>query len=539
MKRDELFRSKPRISSGSAADQLLFGLPTILGVTAFSIAFFLSYLYGMSFRHVSAAAFWPPDAVLLSALLLAPRRRWWLLLILPLPIRLLFAVPQDVPYWFLLSVYVNDSLKALIAAIAIKRLNPALIRLERMKDLFQFFAIAVVAVPMLSAFGGALSRMFLGDSYWTAWQRWFLGDAMANLIVTPMILFWACAGLSVIKAATTKRLIESLVFFGVLVILGFEILGTDKLSNSPVFIYLPFPVLLYAAIRFGPIGASTGISLVAAITIWRADGGVGPFSSTSAHGDVVPLQLFLAVVSISLLCLAVVLRELKQGKKDLQQLTGQLIGVRDQEHRRIAAELHDSLIQSLTLIHILISLCEKSISDPKSALKELEQISDVVHKAIDEVREIAQNLPPHELYLLGLKAALESMVHKVAAITSVQLSTNFENIRGLLPPDAETSIYRIVQEALSNIIRHAEASNAHLDIRRVGKQIVVSIQDDGRGMVTGSATPNARIGRGFGLQGISERVRMLGGVFSIDSKPGHGTTLLIRMDAPVRDEPSP
>lgn len=539
MKREESFPSTLSLSSGSAPAHLPHGVSTILRFTVFTLAFILAYLYGMSFHHFGAAPFWPPDAVLLTALLLAPRRRWWLLLILPLPIRLLLGVPPNIPMWFLLSVYINDSLKALLAATVIRRLNPGIVRLERMQDLFQFFAIAVVITPMLSAFGGALSRVALGDSYWIAWRRWFLGDALANLIVTPMILFWASAGLSAIKTATIKRVLESALVFGILVVLGFELLGTARLSDSTAFIYLPFPVLLYIAVRFGPAGTSAGISLIAAITIWRADHGVGPFSSTAAHGYVLPLQLFLAVISVSLLCLAVVLREMKQGKKDLQRLTGQLIGLRDEEQRRIAAELHDGLGQTLSLISTRVSLCRDSISSPESALKQLEHISEITLSAVDEVREIAHNLRPHELDLLGLKAALESIVNSVAAVTSVEVSAHFDNVNGLLPASAETSIYRILQEGLRNVIRHAEASKAHLEIRRADKHILISIQDNGKGMVDGPGSALGRIGGGFGLPGITERVRVLGGTFSIDSKPGRGTTLLISIDAAERDESSP
>ena len=136
MKREESFPSRLSLSWASAFNHLPHGVSTILGFTAFALAFLLAYLYGMSFHHFNAAApFWPPDAVLLSGLLLARRRRWWLLIILPLPIRLLLGVPPNIPIWFLLSVP-NDSLKALIAATAMRRLNPGIMRLERMQDLF-------------------------------------------------------------------------------------------------------------------------------------------------------------------------------------------------------------------------------------------------------------------------------------------------------------------------------------------------------------------------------------------------------------------
>src|SRR5262245_23740159 len=138
----------------------------------FGAAFFLAYLYGMQFHHTSSSPFWPPDAVLLSALLLTPPKRWWLFLLLTLPIRWFVAVPAGTPAWFLIAAYVNDSVKALLGAIVLRRWSRRTPRLDSMQELVRFVAMVVVATPMLSAFAGAYARTLLaGDDYWSAWQR--------------------------------------------------------------------------------------------------------------------------------------------------------------------------------------------------------------------------------------------------------------------------------------------------------------------------------------------------------------------------------
>ncbi|HEU0178900.1 MAG TPA: PAS domain S-box protein [Blastocatellia bacterium] len=304
---------------------------TILKVLLFSTAFYLAYAYGMLFHHVSAAPFWPPDAVLLCALLLARPRRWWLYLLAPLPIRLLVAVPPDIPTWFLPAVYINDSLKAVISAALLRRLNNGPTRLTSVQELVQFFAVGVLGVPMLSAFVGAATRLAVGDSYWSAWQRWFLGDALANLLLTPMILYWVVGGVCALRCAGVKRYIEGILLMAALILVGFKALSgaIGGQGHSPVLIYLPFPLLLYAAVRFGPRGVSSALSLITAFAIWNAELGRGPFSAQAPGGDTLTLQLFLCVISVPLLCLAVLLRERQRVGESLRETTAQLARTED------------------------------------------------------------------------------------------------------------------------------------------------------------------------------------------------------------------
>jgi PAS domain S-box-containing protein len=284
---------------------------TILKILLFSAAFYFAYVYGMLFHHINSAPFWAPDAVLLCALLLTPRRKWWLYLLTPLPIRFLVAVPPDVPAWFLPAVYINDSLKAIISAALLKRLNHGTPQLTSMQELVRFFAVAVLGVPMLSAFWGAAARFAIGNDFWAAWQQWFLGNALANLLLTPMILYWINGGLSAVRSAGVKRLIEGILLLAALILIGFKAFSgaVSGHGNSPVLIYLPFPLLLYAAVRFGPRGISSALSLITAFAIWSAALGRGPFSAQAPGGDIMTLQLFLCVISVPLLCLAVLLQE--------------------------------------------------------------------------------------------------------------------------------------------------------------------------------------------------------------------------------------
>ena len=209
----------------------------------------------------------------------------------------------------------------------------------------------------------------------------------------------------------------------------------------------------------------------------------------------------------------------------LRKMTGQLITLRDEEQRRIAAELHDGLGQSLVIINnrALIGLRD---ADPSSrVVEQFEEISFAASSAIDEVRDIVYNLRPHELGKLGLVQAIKSMVSKISDLSTLRLSTDLDEVDGLLSEEAETSIYRIVQEALNNVVKHAEATEAKVTLKRTGQELLITVTDNGRGIVK----PSNGEKNGFGLVGIAERARLLGGSSVVDSTPGQGTTLKLAL----------
>ncbi|MBO0726750.1 MAG: MASE1 domain-containing protein, partial [Blastocatellia bacterium] len=318
---------------------------TILNLLLFSTAFYLAYIYGMLFHHVSSAPFWAPDAVLLCALLLTARRNWWLYLLAPIPIRFLVAVPPDIPAWFLPAVYINDSLKAIISATLLRRLNHGSLQLTGMQELAKFFAVAVLGVPILSAFAGAATRLAIGDGFWAAWQRWFLGNALANLLLTPMILYWIKGGFSALWSAGIKRWIEGSLLVMGLILVGFKAFnGAGSQGHSTVLIYLPFPLLLYAAVRFGPRGISSALSLITAFAIWNAELGRGPFSAQAPGGDILTLQLFLCVISVPLLCLSVLLQERQRVGKALRESEARYRSVVESQTELICRYMPDTTL---------------------------------------------------------------------------------------------------------------------------------------------------------------------------------------------------
>jgi PAS domain S-box-containing protein len=228
--------------------------------------------------------------------------------------------------------------------------------------------------------------------------------------------------------------------------------------------------------------------------------------------------------------------ERRTSEEELRRLTERLLRLQDEERKRVAAELHDGLGQNLSIIRNRVAICLRDVSDTDRVAEQLREISDTAAASIDEVREIAHNLRPFELDRLGLTEAVRSMAGRVSDSAGIRVVADVDLAGANLSSEDETSVYRIVQEALTNVVRHAAATEARVSIARVDSHLVVSVSDDGRGVnqaagSLGEATPD-----GFGLADISQRARMLGGSARVDSAAGRGTTVTVTVPAHPRHD---
>jgi signal transduction histidine kinase len=158
-----------------------------------------------------------------------------------------------------------------------------------------------------------------------------------------------------------------------------------------------------------------------------------------------------------------------------------------------------------------------------------DEISGITSQAIEEVRQITHGLRPYQLDRLGLTQAIRASVNQASANSSIQFASRVEVIDSVFDKDAEIHVYRIVQEAVTNVVKHSAATEATVVIKKRPGMVLLSIRDNGRGFepatVPGSTPPEL----GYGLSGIAERVRILGGMLSIDSKPGEGARVNVEV----------
>ncbi len=222
------------------------------------------------------------------------------------------------------------------------------------------------------------------------------------------------------------------------------------------------------------------------------------------------------------------INQLKKERAAKEEFSRRLIIAHESERRRVAAELHDSLGQTLAMIKNRAVFAVQNTKNLEAAKEQFEQITDQSVDAINEVREISYNLRPYLLDRLGLTKALKSLFNKTAENSNLKIAADIENIDKIFSKEEEMSLYRIVQENLNNILKHAEASEIRVEIKKETDFLTVKIADNGKGFSTDGVRNNDKK-EGFGLLGMAERVNILGGTHNIESAPDKGTTVKIKI----------
>lgn len=216
--------------------------------------------------------------------------------------------------------------------------------------------------------------------------------------------------------------------------------------------------------------------------------------------------------------------ELRREREGLRrQLMEKVITTQEDERRRIARELHDSTSQNLTSLIVGLRMMETNCAQCASISKAVD-LRDVASKTLDEVHDLSMRLRPRVLDDLGLAAALERLAHEWQARYKVPVDVVIQ-LKERLPGDVETAIYRIVQETLTNIARHAQAHSASILVERHNDVVRAIVEDDGIGFDV-----NTNHGeRHLGLLGMRERAELLNGTLTIESNPERGTSIFIEI----------
>jgi ligand-binding sensor domain-containing protein/signal transduction histidine kinase len=269
-----------------------------------------------------------------------------------------------------------------------------------------------------------------------------------------------------------------------------------------------------------------------------ADNGEGRWNTDAASLHIVVLPpfyrtgwfLMLTILSVTGVVLAAFkyrINQMEERQAAQQAFSQQLIESQEAERKRIAAELHDGLGQNLLVIknRALFGLLQPG--DAPRATAQLTDISTTVSQALDEVRQIAANLHPYQLDRLGLTKALTAMIHKVGEAAQLNIALSLDNVDDLLNPAGQINLYRIVQESLNNIVKHAAATEASVQLRRLPDSLRLTVRDNGRGFVPATVYLGSEGKGSFGLTGLAERARLLGGTIHIESTPGTGTLITL------------
>jgi len=223
--------------------------------------------------------------------------------------------------------------------------------------------------------------------------------------------------------------------------------------------------------------------------------------------------------------------DLLQREKELEILSGARVQAQEDERRRIAREIHDGLGQMLTAIKFNLEILEDMITVGKDERERITDMKNLLDSVMKEAREISYNLMPSVLEDFGLAPALQLLSEQFANRTNVKVNFQAHGIADRLASNLEISLYRIVQESLNNVSKHAEATEVNLQIIRHSNGIRLVIEDNGRGITTQPDIIRATSQGGMGLAGMRERASSFGGSLTIDSTPNNGT--LIAVEVPL------
>ena len=222
------------------------------------------------------------------------------------------------------------------------------------------------------------------------------------------------------------------------------------------------------------------------------------------------------------------IRILKRTQQAQEAFSRQLIESQEAERKRIAAGLHDNLGQHLIVIKNWASLALNFTDKTAPVREQLDEISTTAVQALTEVREIIYDLRPYQIETIGLSRTIKSMAEQVAASSGIDFQVECDELENVFSPDDEVTFYRMIQECVSNLVKHSRAERAAVRIKRRADEIEAEISDNGRGFAT-ETQPHSDKAGGFGLKGLSERVRMLGGSHQVQSALGKGTTISVRI----------
>jgi signal transduction histidine kinase len=509
------------------------GAPVLVAIAYYlgaQVAFIIGTLSDRIF-----APFWPPNIILFCALVLAPKRRWWLYIAAAFPAHFIAESTVGMPAVQCLVAFVTNCMVAILSACGVRRFLREPPWFGTLRNAAIYVLITAGAGPAISALGGAFVQILGGGpiaNYWRYWWSWGIPNALGSVTLGPIFLIWFSPRPES-RHFMPRRKAESIILAVTLVAtcaVAFHVsAGTITSGFVPALLYSPLPLILWAAIRFGGRGASGAILVVTMVSISENLRASTLFNSVDAGSSVLALQIFLLGVAIPVFLLGAAIDELRQSGEAMRRLAGALLSAQDEERRRIARELHDSTGQNLILANLMAERVQ-SLALP-AGRPVIAELKGILHVAVNEIRTLSYLLHPPLLDAGGLNMALRPYIEGFSKRTAIRVELELSPKLGRLPQDVELVLFRVTQEALTNIWRHSGSRTARIRLMRLvsngGSQITLTIEDDGKGIPDNIRLSTLSGGKntvqapsGLGLAGMRERLHQIGGQLEIDSEAG-------------------
>lgn len=502
----------------------------------------IGYAFGIAGGLVTL---WPPSGLMLGLLLISARRSW------PAIIAGGFAgsMASDLRegYSIALAAYAafSNLFETLVAALVVQRLAPLPLSMNSVRGVVALtLGGAVLANAATALIGMWVLIIGFNMAVLRAWFIWWVGDGLGMLVLAPMVIAWAelLRGSSVLRGSRVELALLGAVFVPVCFV-GLSPVRVGGVEPGP---YATLPFLFWIAIRFGAIAAATATVIIAAIATWFASSGLGPFATPGLTSTTVALQVYAyigaAAVSSLFTAAAVTERrlaadalaereaELRHSMSELRSLSTRLNQVREEERARIARDVHDHLGQTLTVLKMDVAEVRRRARAGAIARVEerLSEMSLLIDGAVEDVRRVASELRPLLLDEFNLADAMRYYLDEVAHRSGLRYELTAPAAIDM-PAERAGALFRILQEAITNVTRHAGASRVAVSIELADDEVRLEIADDGRGL---PPLPERRPGA-LGLVGMRDRARLFGGDVVINSEAGRGTIVTARI--PLQD----
>ncbi len=264
---------------------------------------------------------WPPNSILFAALLVTRTNMWWVVLVGAFPAHLLSEIQGGVPLAMVLCWYASNIAEAMIGA-GLARAICGQAKLFSTTRYTVAFIVSAIFAPFVSSFldSAFVTSIGWGDApYWELWRTRFFANVVAALTIVPLIVTWTQDGVGMLRTMQRRRSVEALVLLFGLSAVSIVVFDSHFGTDGPlVLLYLPLPFLLWGAVRFGSIGASTSFAIVAFVVIWGAGHGMGPLATGLSVDNAFSVQLFLIFAGPLLLCLAALSEERERAQRKLR-----------------------------------------------------------------------------------------------------------------------------------------------------------------------------------------------------------------------------
>jgi two-component system sensor kinase FixL len=303
---------------------VLFDSPTVVTGLLVFVGYYLGARIGfaLTFQPHPVSVLWPPNSILVAALLLTPLRIWWFVLLAAFPAHWAAQLQSHVPPLMILCWFISNSCEAVIGAGLTRYLVGGPIRFTSLRNAGIFCLCVVFIGPFLSSFLDAAFVVWNNwgqGAYWELIRIRFFSNVLAALIMVPLIVTWATNGIPGLRRARRSRYLEACVLFLGLSSVSYAVLYEVGPGADSALLFLPLPFLLWAAVRFGSLGASSAISIVGFLAIWSGSHGHGPFSGGTAEQNALSIQTFLIALTLPMLFLAAVIEERATAATELRE----------------------------------------------------------------------------------------------------------------------------------------------------------------------------------------------------------------------------